>query len=252
MPENIGPHLLGWNKPEETDGRDYKMADYLDRGKSADDPTVVLDQALDALSKAKGVAQGTKDFGAAVVDYLKGAVTPNPPPPPPPDPPPADSRQWSDAHQLDQGNTGHCVGFGGAQYHNAEPVPGNYTDVMGIRSTTSARSSMVSLRQRMVLPFILLLRFFRIASLLSTYVWAANTDDIKNWVLKNGPVVVGTDWYNDMFNPDADGFVTPTGGIAGGHCYLVVGYYANGDYFVFQNSWGSRLGSERLLQDEGI
>jgi hypothetical protein len=202
----------------------------------------VLDQALDALSKAKGVAQGTKDFGAAVVDYLKGAVTPNPPPPPPPDPPPADSRQWPDAHQLDQGNTGHCVGFGGAQYHNAEPVPGNYTNSDGHKVYYECKVIDGEPKAENGSTVHSLAKVLQNRKLLSTYVWAANTDDIKNWVLKNGPVVVGTDWYNDMFNPDADGFVVPTSGVAGGHCYLVVGYYANGDYFVFQNSWGSGWG----------
>jgi len=30
-----------------------------------------------------------------------------------------------------------------------------------------------------------------------------------------GPVVIGSNWYNGMFNPDANSYVKPTGGIAG-------------------------------------
>jgi hypothetical protein len=243
MPDEIGPHLLGWNKPEEKDERDYKMADYLDRDESADDPTAVLDDALAALEKSKSVAQGTKDFGAAVVNFLKGVTpTPDPTPTPTPTPTPADSKQWADAHQLDQGDTPHCVGFGGAQYHNAEPVPGSYTDDDGHKIYYECKVIDGEPKQEDGSTVHSLAKALKNRKLLSTYVWAASTDDIKSWVLKNGPVVVGTDFYNDMFNPDSDGFVTPTGGIAGGHCYLVVGYYANGDYFVFQNSWGSSWG----------
>jgi hypothetical protein len=55
-------------------------------------------------------------------------------------------------------------------------------------------------------------------------------------------VVVGTSWTNDMFNPDASGFVKPTGGVAGGHCYVMLEKVDSEDAYVFQNSWGGGWG----------
>lgn len=45
-----------------------------------------------------------------------------------------------------------------------------------------------------------------------------------------GPVVLGINWYEDMFNPDPDGLLHPTGRIAGGHAIL-----ANAVRVVFHN-----------------
>jgi hypothetical protein len=81
---------------------------------------------------------------------------------------------------------------------------------------------------------------------LSSYLWAATVDQgepeidvIKTWVLTLGPVWVGTDWYNDMFTPDAGGRLHPTGGIAGGHAWKLRGYDSSIDMFVMRNSWGA-------------
>lgn len=51
------------------------------------------------------------------------------------------------------------------------------------------------------------------------------------------PVIIGIPWYQDMFTPDADGFVTIGGDLAGGHEVAVVGYDpARG--WACLNSWG--------------
>jgi len=57
-----------------------------------------------------------------------------------------------------------------------------------------------------------------------------------------GPLSIGTDWYNDMFNPDSRGFVTPTGGIAGGHQYVLDGIDRANGWVRFQNSWSDQWG----------
>lgn len=38
--------------------------------------------------------------------------------------------------------------------------------------------------------------------------------------LGSQPIMLGTNWTNDMFEPDSRGYVHPTGDIAGGHAYL--------------------------------
>jgi hypothetical protein len=76
------------------------------------------------------------------------------------------------------------------------------------------------------------------------------------------PVIVGTDWYEDMFTPNSRGFITPGGEVAGGHEYLIIGINYEGKYVTMLNSWGSGWGQngraritfdafEQLLADQG-
>jgi hypothetical protein len=76
---------------------------------------------------------------------------------------------------------------------------------------------------------------------LSAYAFAANADEAREFV-RIGPIVVGTNWTNAMFEPDAKGFVRPTGATAGGHCYLLVGDLPAEGALLFQNSWGCSWG----------
>lgn len=60
--------------------------------------------------------------------------------------------------------------------------------------------------------------------------------------LMNGPLIVGTNWTQNMFHPDAHGFVKPTGAVAGGHEYLLLGVNTDRGYATFLNSWGADWG----------
>lgn len=57
-----------------------------------------------------------------------------------------------------------------------------------------------------------------------------------------GPVITGTVWMDEMFNPDKDGFVHLGGKVAGGHEYCVVGYRAADQSIECLNSWGTGWG----------
>jgi hypothetical protein len=76
------------------------------------------------------------------------------------------------------------------------------------------------------------------------------------------PVIVGTSWYDGMFNPSSIGFVRPLGGVAGGHEYLCLGISYETKTLTFLNSWGSGWGVsgrflmhfddfQQLLSDQG-
>jgi len=52
---------------------------------------------------------------------------------------------------------------------------------------------------------------------IDNYVWGFTLDDTLRWLSQKGTVIVGTVWLSNMFNPDANGFLRPTGSIAGGH-----------------------------------
>lgn len=74
------------------------------------------------------------------------------------------------------------------------------------------------------------------------YLWAHDVDTVVDAVLAKAPVVVGTDWTSDMFKPDDNGFITPTGNTAGGHAYLINGVNRKEEKVRFKNSWGRRWG----------
>lgn len=60
--------------------------------------------------------------------------------------------------------------------------------------------------------------------------------------LMAGPLTIGTDWHDDMFNPDSKGLVHPTGSIVGGHQYVLDGWDAVHGIFRFNNSWSNSWG----------
>jgi hypothetical protein len=224
MPESIGPHLLG-RVHSIPDLRDWDLADFL-----TDDP---LDQALAVLVASGKVAAPTKAWAkvaTAAIHALQPAPIPTPPPP-------TTDVVWSIPTILNQGDTPHCVGFGWAQWGNSDPVEDNYTDAdgnaiyyeckvidgePGAEDGSNVRSGAQAMQNR---------------KRLSAYAFASNVSDAEAWVRKNGPVVMGTDWTNDMFNPDVNGYIAPTGGVAGGHCYVMSGVLDSEDAYLFDNSW---------------
>jgi hypothetical protein len=56
------------------------------------------------------------------------------------------------------------------------------------------------------------------------------------------PLIVGSNWYDAMFEPDVRGFVKPVGEIAGGHEYLALGINYAGQYVTCLNSWSAQWG----------
>jgi hypothetical protein len=236
--DNLGPHQLG-RVPSAPDDRDYPLAAFL----ANDDP---LDAAL-AVLQASHAAKATKAWAVIATARIKAmspapnpGPSPSPTPPTPPKPTPTGAVVWADNEPvLDQGQTGHCVGFGGAQWGNTLPIDDHFKDADGhaiyyeckiidgepkAENGSDVRSLAKVLKQR---------------KRLSTYAFAGSVDEACAWVLAHGPVIVGTDWTNDMFHPDAQGFVKPTGAVAGGHCYIQVGYDPDAQVLTYLNSWGA-------------
>jgi len=57
--------------------------------------------------------------------------------------------------------------------------------------------------------------------------------------LVEAPLLAGVPWSNDMFATDAEGFVEPTGGWAGGHAFGLFGLNVRDEYVWALNSWRS-------------
>ncbi len=237
---DIGIHLLG-RVPSEPDDRNWQLKTFIEKA----NPTP-LDIALDALLASRA-SKATKVWAQIATQIIEGKN----PTPVPPQPTPVQSGEvvWTDAHQLDQGNYGTCVGNGWAQWGNTLPIDDNFSEKDaraiyyeatvidgqpdnpdapgGGQQGSSVHSGAKAMLNR---------------KRISAYAWAANVDEICQWLLIKGPVTVGTDWMNDMFNPDANGFVKPTGKLAGGHCFLALGYNPETQAIKFQNSWGTSWG----------
>ena len=275
--------------PNPPDARDWKMSDHLQTAKplaapaSTSSPSLAaVDQALASMQK-RHVAKSVLAFCKAICAFLHEVFdptpepptpTPVPPGPTPPEPPnpkppvPPTAVYWADQWQLDQGDTGHCVGFGWAQRFNsgesndpdADTWKGYTNDDAhaiyyeckvidgepGSEDGSYVRSGAIAMKNR---------------GEIAAYAFADNVDDVVAWVMTKGPVVVGTDWLSDMDDPDRNGVVRATGYLRGGHCYLLDGYDTKTQMFRFQNSWGnwaangyfymSKSDFANLLADQG-
>lgn len=165
-------------------------------------------------------------------------------------------RYWYDnGAWRDQGDTGTCVGHGWAHWCEDSPVthPGEdvdpfqwYADAVKLDpwpendgpdwyfGTTVRAGAKVAQQRGMV----------------AEYRWVNGTQDLIDTVLGLGPVVIGVDWYEDMFEPrwerDALGdlrkMVVPGGLVAGGHCLVINGVSLDRGTFRLKNSWGRGWG----------
>lgn len=256
---DIGPHLLG-RIPSPPDERDFLAENFVKLGTekvATVDPVALVTTALSELKQTRSVSYSkwasTKYVDVTTTHWYKAlnalSQITGGTPTPPPAPAPIGDVEWKDADQLDQGNFGTCVGNGWAQWGNSDPINDNYTETDaraiyyeatvidgspddpnasgGGQQGATVRSGAKAMQNR---------------KRESSYAKATTLADIKNWLQTKGTVVVGSDWMNDMFNPDSNGFVTPTGAVEGGHCYLMVGDLESAGAFKFQNSWGSSWG----------
>jgi hypothetical protein len=98
---------------------------------------------------------------------------------------------------------------------------------------------------------------------LKSYLWAFSLQPALEFVLTQGPVVLGINWY-DSFNPDSEGIIkiTPRARIAGGHAILWRGADTKRGLAQLSNSWSdswSKGGDcfigfkdlERLIHEDG-
>jgi len=158
---------------------------------------------------------------------------------------PASSRYWDTGKVLNQGSTNHCVGFGMRSFLDAAPYKthgGKDGNEIYYRATeldefsgdhgedgTSVRAGAKVLQE---------------AGHIKQYVFAYDVETIARFLIEQGTVVVGTNWYAQMDNPQSnDGYLLhPVGGIVGGHCWHIIGVSRTERVFKMKQSWGDWWG----------
>jgi len=182
------------------------------------------------------------------------------------------SYTWRCEDWFNQGNEGACVGFALGHHLAARPDEvdglsnrflkekiyweaqkidrwpgGEYPGASPFNSGTSVLAGVKTVKA---------------LNLVKEYRWAFKFDELIYGVGHSGPAVIGIPWYSDMYKPDANGFVKPTGNNVGGHAILVRGVNVAKRYVTLRNSWGKEWGDngdcyitfedlEKLLQERG-
>lgn len=94
------------------------------------------------------------------------------------------------------------------------------------------------------------------------YRWAFGEADLCLAVGYKGPAVLGINWYDGMYEPNAQGIIQVSGTVLGGHAILCNGYNAKTKLYRLHNSWGAAWGKNgecflskadmaRLLAEDG-
>lgn len=182
------------------------------------------------------------------------------------------SYTWRCDIHLDQGSEGACPGFSFAHELAAYPAPvKGMTDKFaresiyweaqkndewpggaypGAKPFYEGTSVLAAAKQVQKLGYI------------TEYRWAFGLSDLILAVGRQGPAVLGVNWYDSMFDTKDCGFVHVEGEIAGGHAILCKGVNITDKYFVLHNSWGDSWGfggdakisfgdMARLLDEDG-
>ena len=101
------------------------------------------------------------------------------------------------------------------------------------------------------------------AGRIAEYRWAWDIDTVVEALLNVGPLVVGTNWYRSMFEPEYNGdLLVAKGSLAGGHAYVLNGVNLKRGLLRVKNSWGRSWAGdgrawmeietfERLLNEDG-
>lgn len=156
---------------------------------------------------------------------------------------PVTSRFWATGRILDQGREGACVGFGIAGDLAASPVRVKTVDaalaqtiyhearkIDGVPDETGEGTSVnAGMKIGVQLGYY------------SSYRWAFSLEDVQQALLQVGPVVIGINWYDGMYDAP-NGIVGVSGNLVGGHCILLTGYSKPRDAYRWRNSWGPNYG----------
>lgn len=140
------------------------------------------------------------------------------------------NRRWTCEPYLDQGREGACVGFSLAHELAAKPKTHDVTEELALSiykrakqidpwdgedysgtSVLAGVKAVQEMKNSAGKPFI------------GEYRWAFGFDDVLRVIGYHGPVVLGIEWQEAFYNPDANGKIWLDNKPVGGHAILAVG-----------------------------
>jgi len=145
----------------------------------------------------------------------------------------------------DQGNTPQCVGYSWSHWLEDGPVQQSgippiikpfdiYKNAQKLDEWYGENYDGTSVRGAV--------KYLKNIGKVKSYYWAFDVQTLSETILKLGPVVVGTNWYNGMFYPNKNGLIKIGGQMVGGHAYLINGVDTKTKQFRIKNSWGKSWG----------
>lgn len=175
-----------------------------------------------------------------------------------------------------QGAEGHCVGFGWANELNGQPIGFNFNNADAHQIFYGAQKID---RERHNLHFedgatvIAGAKEVQRLGFIEGYRWAFGVEQVIDALVGHGPVVLGINWYDGMYETRPSGMVEVSGRLVGGHAITLFGYhpkmrirgegwFKRHEVVPWVNSWGSEYGNngigylkiedlDRLLKEQG-
>jgi hypothetical protein len=146
----------------------------------------------------------------------------------------------------DQGNTPQCVGYSWSHWLEDGPVQQSgippiikpfdiYKNAQKLDQWIGENYEGTSVRGGV--------KYLKNIGKVKSYYWAFDVQTLSETILKLGPVVVGTNWYNGMFYPNKTGLIKISGQMVGGHAYLINGVDTKTKQFRIKNSWSKSWGN---------
>lgn len=178
------------------------------------------------------------------------------------------NRSWIRGRAYDQGNNPHCVAFTGKGILNTLKLShGVDYDVRRRYSTDDFYAGAQANDEWPGENYdgtsgLGLCRFLASRGIIREYRWCFGLEDVLRTLSWVGPVGLGIWWYESMFDPSPDGFVSPAGNRAGGHEIELTGVDVHRETVTLTNSWGVGWGMngkakltwsdlDRLLSEQG-
>jgi hypothetical protein len=152
-------------------------------------------------------------------------------------------KTWRLDYRLDQGQQGACVGFGWTHRLDAAPRRRKFREPFAV--DLYHRAQLLDEYQGEDYEGSSVLGGAKAAQRgghISEYRWAYDLQNVLQALSHEGPVVMGTNWLADMFEPRADGYLQVAGSLAGGHCWLLRGIDPAKQRVTMSNSWGRSWG----------
>lgn len=145
---------------------------------------------------------------------------------------------------LDQLTSSECVGYAGAHYGIATPIP--QTSI----NSTIAHQFYKGAQDNDEWPGsdyegtsgVGLFKYLKKIGFCTGGYWAFSLQEELLGISHVGPALTGTNWMTGMMEPDSEGFIKATGYNEGGHEYLRLGINMEEEYIWIHNSWGKSYG----------